>query len=79
MNSHHESEVQTERNRLEKEVDGLRRLLLIKRRNISTCSQDLIDYCLSNVQQDAFLTKIPSSKNPFRETGGLPLKNCALL
>lgn len=65
--------------RLEKEVEELRRVLMLKRQNVSVCSQDLIDYCLSNVQNDGFLTKRPSSKNPFRETGGIGFKNCALL
>ncbi len=79
MNSHHELEAQSETKRLEKEVNRLRRLLMIRRLNVSESSQDLIDYCLNNAQHDAFLTKIPSSKNPFRETGGLTLKNCSLL
>ena len=81
MNAHQESysDRKDERERLEKELDRLRHSLMIKRQTISECSQDLIDYCLSNAQNDAFLAKIPSSKNPFRETGGITLKNCTLL
>ena len=79
MASQHESEMQVEISRMENEVDRLRSLLSFKRRHISECAQDLIDYCLNNAQQDAFLTKIPSSKNPFRENNGLSLKGCALL
>ena len=81
MNPHQESEVQAEkiRERLEKEVHSLKQLLSIKRRNISECSQELIDYCLSNVQNDALITKIPASKNPFRETTTFPFKSCKLL
>lgn len=79
MTSQQETEAQDEMTKMEKEVDRLRSLLLIKRRHVSECAQDLIDYCLNNVQQDAFLTKIPSSKNPFREINGISLKGCALL
>ena len=79
MSSQQESEKQIEITKLGQEVDRLRSLLLIKRRNISECAQDLIDYCVKNAQQDAFLTKIPSSKNPFREISGISLKGCALL
>ena len=79
MNYQPETETKEEIKIMEKEVNRLRRLLMIKRRNISECSQDLIDYCQKNVQHDAFLQKIPSSKNPFRETGGLAFKNCELL
>lgn len=81
MNLSHETDKKIKQlELLEREVQNLNRMLLIKRRNISDCAQELISYCLDNEKNDAFLNKIPSSKNPFRDTGGLgSFKNCQLL
>ena len=62
-----QQEVQVDITKQEKEVESLKQVMTVQRLNVSVCAQDLVDYCLSNAQFDGLVTKIPSSKNPFRE------------
>ncbi|XP_046845527.1 guanine nucleotide-binding protein G(I)/G(S)/G(O) subunit gamma-7-like [Xenia sp. Carnegie-2017] len=52
---------------LQQEVAQLRREVKIRRMKVSQVSNDIIQYCESNMTSDPLVMKIPMNENPFRD------------
>ena len=52
---------------LHQEIAQLRREVKIRRMKVSQVSNDIIQYCDTNIGNDPLLMKIPMNENPFRD------------
>uniref|UniRef100_A0A8D0GEJ7 Guanine nucleotide-binding protein subunit gamma n=1 Tax=Sphenodon punctatus TaxID=8508 RepID=A0A8D0GEJ7_SPHPU len=60
----------TEKDKLQMEVEQLRKEVKLERQPVSKCSEDIKNYIEERSGEDPLVKVIPEDRNPFKEKGG---------